>query len=55
MRGLIAEAWHVVREKFGVEMELEVELVGNGQFECKMVFCHELHEFHKSGSLLQRR
>ena len=29
IRGLIAEAWHVVREKFGVEMELEVELVGN--------------------------
>ncbi len=33
VRGLIAEAWHVVREKFGVEMELEVELVGNWQFE----------------------
>jgi UDP-N-acetylmuramate dehydrogenase len=28
IRALIAEAWHVVREKFGVEMELEVELVG---------------------------
>lgn len=33
VRGLIAEAWNVVREKFGVEMELEVELVGNWQFE----------------------
>ena len=29
VRSLIAEAWHIVREKFGVEMELEVELVGN--------------------------
>lgn len=33
IRSLIAEAWHVVREKFGVEMELEVELVGNWQFD----------------------
>jgi UDP-N-acetylmuramate dehydrogenase len=32
IRALIAEAWHVVREKFGVEMELEVELVGEWQF-----------------------
>ncbi len=33
IRSLIAEAWHVVREKFGVEMELEVELVGEWEFE----------------------
>jgi UDP-N-acetylmuramate dehydrogenase len=32
VRALIAEAWHVVREKFGVEMELEVELVGEWDF-----------------------
>lgn len=33
IRSLIAEAWHVVREQFGVEMELEVELVGEWEFE----------------------
>lgn len=33
IRSLIAEAWNTVREQFGVEMELEVELVGNWQFE----------------------
>ncbi len=33
VRELIAEAWHVVREQFGVELELEVELVGNWDFE----------------------
>jgi UDP-N-acetylmuramate dehydrogenase len=33
IRALIAEAWHRVREQFGVEMELEVELVGDWQFE----------------------
>ncbi len=33
IRSLIAEAWHTVREKFGVEMDLEVELVGNWKFE----------------------
>lgn len=33
IRSLIAEAWHTVREKFGVEMDLEVELVGKWQFE----------------------
>lgn len=33
IRGLIAEAWHTVRDQFGVEMELEVELVGEWQFE----------------------
>jgi UDP-N-acetylmuramate dehydrogenase len=33
VRALIAEAWHAVREKFGVELELEVELVGEWQFE----------------------
>ncbi|MCB8944698.1 MAG: UDP-N-acetylmuramate dehydrogenase [Ardenticatenaceae bacterium] len=33
IRALIAEAWHVVREQFGVEMELEVELVGEWVFE----------------------
>jgi UDP-N-acetylmuramate dehydrogenase len=33
IRALIAEAWNVVREQFGVEMELEVELVGDWRFE----------------------
>lgn len=33
IRALIAEAWNVVREKFGVEMVLEVELVGEWGFE----------------------
>jgi UDP-N-acetylmuramate dehydrogenase len=33
IRALIAEAWNSVREQFGVEMELEVEFVGQWQFE----------------------
>lgn len=33
IRSLIAEAWNTVREQFGVEMELEAELVGNWKFE----------------------
>lgn len=33
VRGLIAEAWNTVREQFGVELELEVELVGDWQFD----------------------
>ncbi|MFQ5399576.1 MAG: UDP-N-acetylmuramate dehydrogenase [Anaerolineae bacterium] len=33
IRALIAEAWNSVREQFGVEMELEVELVGEWDFE----------------------
>lgn len=33
IRALIAEAWNAVREQFGVEMELEVELVGEWAFE----------------------
>lgn len=33
VRDLIAEAWHAVREQFGVEMELEVELVGDWRLE----------------------
>lgn len=33
VRALIAEAWHTVREQFGVELELEVELVGDWRFE----------------------
>jgi UDP-N-acetylmuramate dehydrogenase len=33
IRALIAEAWNSVREKFGVEMELEVEMVGEWNFE----------------------
>ncbi len=33
IRSLIAEAWNSVREQFGVEMELEVELVGSWKFE----------------------
>ena len=33
IRSLIAEAWHVVREKFNVELALEVELVGEWRFE----------------------
>jgi UDP-N-acetylmuramate dehydrogenase len=32
VRALIAEAWNAVREQFNVEMELEVELVGNWDF-----------------------
>jgi UDP-N-acetylmuramate dehydrogenase len=32
IRGLIAEAWNSVREQFGVEMDLEVELVGDWDF-----------------------
>ncbi len=32
IRALIAEAWNSVRDQFGVEMELEVELVGNWDF-----------------------
>ena len=33
IRSLIAEAWNSVREQFGIEMELEVELVGDWTFE----------------------
>lgn len=33
VRGLIAEAWNTVRENFGVELDLEVELIGNWKFE----------------------
>ena len=33
IRALIAEAWNSVREQFGVELELEVELVGDWEFE----------------------
>lgn len=33
VRALIAEAWNTVREQFGVELELEVELIGDWQFE----------------------
>jgi UDP-N-acetylmuramate dehydrogenase len=29
IRELIAEAWNSVRQQFGIEMELEVELIGN--------------------------
>ncbi len=32
IRELIAEAWNSVRQQFGVEMELEVELIGNWDF-----------------------
>jgi UDP-N-acetylmuramate dehydrogenase len=32
IRELIAEAWNAVRQQFGIEMELEVELVGNWDF-----------------------
>jgi len=32
IRALIAEAWNSVREQFGVEMDLEVELVGDWDF-----------------------
>lgn len=35
IRALFAEAWNSVREQFGVEMELEVELVGDWEFENK--------------------
>jgi UDP-N-acetylmuramate dehydrogenase len=33
VRALVAEAWHAVRDQLGVELELEVELVGDWQFE----------------------
>ena len=33
IRALFAEAWNSVREQFGVEMQLEVELVGEWRFE----------------------
>ena len=33
IRALFAEAWNSVRERFGIEMELEVELVGDWEFE----------------------
>jgi UDP-N-acetylmuramate dehydrogenase len=33
IRALIAEAWNAVREQFGVELELEVELVGEWTFD----------------------
>ena len=33
VRSLIAEAWNSVREQFGIEMDLEVELVGDWDFE----------------------
>ena len=33
VRSLIVEAWNSVREKFGIEMELEVELIGDWSFE----------------------
>jgi UDP-N-acetylmuramate dehydrogenase len=33
IRALIAEVWNTVREQFGVEMELEVELAGKWEFE----------------------
>ncbi|MCA9950823.1 MAG: UDP-N-acetylmuramate dehydrogenase [Anaerolineales bacterium] len=33
IRDLIAEAWNSVREQFGVEMDLEVELIGNWEFD----------------------
>jgi UDP-N-acetylmuramate dehydrogenase len=33
IRALIAEAWNAVREQFGVELDLEVELVGDWGFD----------------------
>ena len=33
VRVLIAEAWNTVRENFGVELDLEVELVGDWKFD----------------------
>lgn len=33
IRALIAEAWNSVREQFGVELELEIELVGDWDFD----------------------
>jgi UDP-N-acetylmuramate dehydrogenase len=33
IRALIAEAWNTVREQFGVELELEVELIGDWDFQ----------------------
>ncbi len=33
VRALIVEAWHAVREQFGVELDLEVELAGDWRFD----------------------
>lgn len=33
IRTLVAEAWHAVRDQFGVELEIEVELVGKWRFD----------------------
>jgi UDP-N-acetylmuramate dehydrogenase len=33
IRELLAEAWHAVREQFGIELETEVELIGDWRFE----------------------
>jgi UDP-N-acetylmuramate dehydrogenase len=33
IRALIAEAWNTIREQFGIEMDLEVELAGDWEFE----------------------
>lgn len=33
IREMIAEVWHAVREQFGVELEPEIELIGDWQFE----------------------
>jgi UDP-N-acetylmuramate dehydrogenase len=33
IRALFAEAWNSVRERFGIEMDLEVELVGEWEFQ----------------------
>ncbi len=33
IRGLMAEAWHAVHEQFGVDLQVEVQLVGRWHFE----------------------
>jgi UDP-N-acetylmuramate dehydrogenase len=33
VRALIAEAWNAVRERYGIELQLEVELVGDWRFD----------------------
>jgi UDP-N-acetylmuramate dehydrogenase len=33
IRELLAEAWHAVRDQFGIELETEVELIGDWHFE----------------------
>ena len=33
IREMVAECWHAVRDQFGVELEPEVELIGDWKFD----------------------